>query len=191
MLPALPVEDLLGGGIDLWFGRLCHLVIERGIKAFFSRPVPPGLPLEADCPVPEFYRRLLAAAEALAEAFFLSSFGAEILGAGPEAVETEVPFTMRMPSGPGFVSGIMDLVVRFEDRTRIVDFKTDGTVLPGSHDVQLGIYRRAAESIWGRPSESFLYYLRSGEAVRTDSPLPDFSEVIPQPSAIITSIPKS
>jgi ATP-dependent exoDNAse (exonuclease V) beta subunit len=177
-LPAVPVEDLLGGDMDAWFGSLCHLVIEGRVKALRGRPVPKGRPLEADCPRPEAYDRLLSAAEALGDGFFASPFGAEIFG-GPEAeVETEVPFTARL--GPDrrrgvYVNGVMDLAVVYKDKVRIVDFKTDRTALSGSHDIQLGIYRRAAEAIWSRPAESFVYYLRSGEAVQVDSPLPDFS----------------
>jgi ATP-dependent exoDNAse (exonuclease V) beta subunit len=183
-LPGTPVEGLLGGGMDAWFGSLCHLVIERRVRALSLRPVPPGLPLQAECPRPEVYGRLHAAAEAFAEGFFSSPFGGEIFGSGTAVIETEVPFTARLGPGPGYVNGIMDLVVLFEDKTWVVDFKTDRTADPGRHGIQLGIYRRAAEAIWGRPAEAFVFYLRSGEAVRVDTgglQLP----------ASITSMPRS
>lgn len=70
------------------------------------------------------------------------------------------------------LNGAMDLVLFEEQGLTIVDFKTD-RVTPGQeearageHALQLSLYQKAAEAVFGRPvAEKWVWFLRTGKGV--------------------------
>lgn len=62
-------------------------------------------------------------------------------------------------------SGVIDLLCVGKDRVIIVDYKTDKVVNPDLHRYQLNTYRKAAESIFNLPVETYLYYIRNNQIV--------------------------
>ena len=71
--------------------------------------------------------------------------------------------------GDTVVDGIIDLLCISKDKIIIVDYKTDSIRAPERHLAQLGYYRKALSTIYtGRPIETYVFYLRSGEAVKVD-----------------------
>ncbi len=182
-----------GEGMEVWFGSLCHKVVEeiirrrraagRGGPAGNAAPGPAeeaavraAAPLRADCPSPEKYDGLLESALRLAAGFFASPFAERLFAASGGFAEPEVPFTAKPGEGRIVVNGIMDLVFPLPEETVVVDFKTDRTEEPELHAVQMAVYRTAAEAIWGKPARTYLYYLRSGLAVLSEEPLPAFAD---------------
>ena len=62
---------------------------------------------------------------------------------------------------PKVLHGSIDLVLRYTDCVRIIDFKTDSHYQPALHAMQLKLYRQAAQSIYNLPVYSALCYVRS------------------------------
>lgn len=169
-IPSPAVDELLGESQDaeVYFGSLCHRLIENAVSGRKEAE-----PMKGSCPDPGRYARFLDEASRLAGGFFASTFAAELTARG--RLESEVGFVSRYGTGggPASVRGSIDLVSVREDHVVVVDFKTDRTRDERSHDVQLAFYKRAAEDIYGLPAETWLFYLRSGEAVkRADLPEP-------------------
>jgi ATP-dependent exoDNAse (exonuclease V) beta subunit len=176
---------------ELYFGSLCHRIIELlpegGLSADGELVLKKASvlramrPLEEDSPSGEDYEGLFEEALRLGENFFASDFFRRLFGeaqknaAVKEKIEAEVPFVMNADSAALafgeeglLVNGVMDLVIHLPAKTVVVDFKTDRAVRPEDHEVQLALYRAAALHLWGKESETWLYYLRSGEAVRSE-----------------------
>ncbi len=64
------------------------------------------------------------------------------------------------------VEGIIDLICIGREKIIIVDYKTDSIRLPERHKAQLGYYKKAIETIYSNLKvETYIYYLRSGEAL--------------------------
>ncbi len=184
---------------DLWFGSLCHRVVEQVLRRRLAdagregpgaqeRPregfllrraeeeaVRAGRPLRGECPRPESYEAFLEEALGLAAGFFASPLAEDLFARAAAAgvpPEPEVPFIAKPWQGGPLVNGVMDLVFPLPEETVVVDFKTDRVEAPEAHRFQMAVYRTAAEEIWGRPARAWLYYLRSGGTVRCREPLP-------------------
>jgi len=69
---------------------------------------------------------------------------------------------------PGFVEGSIDLVVLGENRTLILDYKTDAEVAPARYWSQLGLYGMVARHCGLAPGEVelALFYVRAGQLLR-------------------------
>ena len=67
----------------------------------------------------------------------------------------------------------MDLIFKENKsgKVYVVDFKSDGTVNPKEHFVQLALYKKAAAALCNVEEEKvevYVYYLRFGEAVNME-----------------------
>jgi len=155
--PADPIDALLdeNGVTAAEFGTWAHRAIEArflGLQAFLPEALAPAL-------------------ESMAARFLESPLGAE--AAAAQWRESEYAFITRWElddgSGGGkrsvSVSGQMDLVFDRGDAVVVVDYKTDRIEDPALHAEQLAVYRKAATDLRGKKAETWLFYLRSGNAV--------------------------
>jgi hypothetical protein len=126
-------------------------------------------------------RPILRAAEAMARDFLQSTYGGR-LRAQRGRVRVEEPFLLHYPLAGDevWISGQFDFIVAPEPTVRhevepvlIVDLKTDREPAPRNHALQMFLYRRAAEQIFGRPAVSVLHYLRYGHSVPLAEPFTD------------------
>lgn len=151
----------------LFFGELTHRIIEYAVK---HRSLPEDAQLLGVMrrPPKPFWKEAFALAEQ-----FLSSPDGEKVRQAQEA-ESEVSFVLWGPYGPDggeiFVQGQIDLLLHWEDRCEVIDFKTDRRAVPEQHEQQLRIYCDAVKQMTGKPVEGMLYYLRSGEVWRLELP---------------------
>ncbi|MFP4151835.1 MAG: UvrD-helicase domain-containing protein [Alkalispirochaeta sp.] len=114
----------------------------------------------------------------LSERFLASEFWDQLRSPGEDrSVECEVPFYLRAGEPALYLNGKIDLVVEGSDRVEIVDFKSDLEVVPEHYEMQMAVYRRAAEELYGKPGTVHLFYLRTGEAVRIDA---DLNTLLPE-----------
>lgn len=67
------------------------------------------------------------------------------------------------------VRGQIDLLLQREEEVVAVDFKTDRSARPEDYAVQMALYRKAAEGLYGKPARSVLVYVRSGELREVDT----------------------
>ncbi len=156
------------GGDPLFFGTLCHRIIEHAVE-FGTPPSGPG-DLKGDFdrdPSPCWEE-----AAALSVGFLESPAGRRIKAAGK--AESEVPFVMWGPYGDEgreiFVQGQADLVLYWDEYCEVIDFKTDQVFAPENHALQLRIYCDAMGHITGKPARGMLYYLRSGRTWDLEAP---------------------
>jgi ATP-dependent helicase/nuclease subunit A len=59
----------------------------------------------------------------------------------------------------------MDLAFELDGTVYVIDYKTDRDEIPDRHREQLAVYRKAAKDLFGKPVETWLFYLRTGHAV--------------------------
>jgi len=156
------------------FGTLCHGLVEALLQRPGKEPVLAGPVAKALEALGASEReRALAEAISLAQGFIASERGLEAARArdarragAPDAIfEIEYPFVWRGEADAGkavLLSGSMDLVYGGPDGLVVVDFKTDARQEPAHHAFQLSVYRDAAEAIFQRPSQAYIYYLRHG-----------------------------
>ena len=74
-----------------------------------------------------------------------------------------------------FINGQADLVVLKNNEVVVIDFKTDQQIRPWKYSAQLYIYRTALSQIYGKPSRSYIFYLRSGEEMEVKEKITDFN----------------
>ncbi len=153
-------------------GTLIHRRIESTLDVHRGEPVEPWN-LAGDS---------MAAGRAaeIADAFLSSpawlSFLARLRGFD---VAAEVPFLFYLPGSDdsaweeAFFSGAVDAVFTSENRTVIVDFKSDSVMRPADHRVQLALYRRAFAEIHRRPVEAYIAYVRFQEILRVEDEIDD------------------
>jgi ATP-dependent exoDNAse (exonuclease V) beta subunit len=105
----------------------------------------------------------------LAQNFLTSDLLASLRAQQSLAIESEVRFLLRYNTDSWFSSehdhlilaGSIDLLVRFPDCVRIIDFKTDSWKNPKLHELQLSVYREAARRLYALPVYSTLCYVRA------------------------------
>ena len=85
----------------------------------------------------------------------------------------EIPFTIEVPDGPGYVNGRIDLLFREVTTWTVVDYKTDvvdeALGLAGAaskHEAQAGAYVEAVRRITGTPAEVVFVFARTGGEAR-------------------------
>ncbi|MFP4364062.1 MAG: UvrD-helicase domain-containing protein [Spirochaetia bacterium] len=153
------------------FGELCHWYIQ---KRFSSLRLPSGL-------LQDFSEKDAAVfkqeAQKLADSFFRSSFWKEMKSADSIYSEREFSSLIKVGQKEYFVNGQFDLFCMFHDTVVIIDFKTDRNIVSGEYDVQLAFYKKAAQELSALPVETYLWYLRSNEAVKNASS--------PQPAEVL------
>jgi ATP-dependent exoDNAse (exonuclease V) beta subunit len=161
-LPPVAADDLLKElDLETRFGTLTHqLLAEWGADPDADPPEPDwkGIPQE-------HRQTLFLSAAALCRSFFDSELGLRCRQA--TRVDREFPFLYRHEDeqGPLYISGQIDLVFEWRDRLYLLDFKTDSSYRPGEHDCQLAFYRLALAEQTEGEILTFLFLLRSGEAV--------------------------
>ncbi len=166
ILPGLPIDELLTEGRrEALFGEVVHRLIELLLR---SGQVPEdasalGVPELGAMESPADARRLFDAAREVVEGFLEAApeLGLRFPG-GPE-IRSETPFLLRRsdPDGPLLVRGKIDLLLLFPEEVRIIDFKTDRTLLPERHGLQIALYCQAAQELFGRRATGWLYYVRA------------------------------
>lgn len=67
------------------------------------------------------------------------------------------------------LQGVIDCFFKESDVWVVVDYKTDANPNPSEHAAQLAFYERAVSRITGGPTEGYLYYLKTHEAVRVNA----------------------
>ncbi len=139
------------------FGTLVHLLLENAVlgemtdTTLFFRDE-------------EEHDAIIESAMRLRDNFLTSDFRKALEG---YKLYPEKEFYIK--DGDTVVDGIIDLLCISKDRIIIVDYKTDSIRAPEKHRAQLGYYRKALSTIYtGRPIETYVFYLRSGEAVKVD-----------------------
>jgi ATP-dependent exoDNAse (exonuclease V) beta subunit len=175
-LPAIDVDPLLKKlDLETRFGVLTHQLLARWGSDSTGKPPEPDW-----IRIPKEHRdRLLASALALCRNFFDSELG--VLCMKATRVERELPFLYLYEDqqGPLYIGGQIDLAFQAQDRLYLLDFKTDRRYSAGEHECQLALYRLAlAEQIEGE-IQTFLFLLRSGQALRCDMPI-DLGRLIPK-----------
>ena len=175
-LPAIDADALLKElDLETRFGSLTHQLLAQW------GPDPHGIPPEPDWTrIPREHReRLLSSAVALCRNFFVSELGA--LSMQATRVDRELPFLYLYEDeqGPLYINGQIDLAFQWRDRLYLVDFKTDRSYSPGEHECQLALYRLALGEQNKGEIRTFLFLLRSGRALRCDTPI-DLAEWIPR-----------
>lgn len=132
------------------FGTFAHRAIEErftGIRGFMNEELRPIITVMTD-------------------RFFLSELGKMSLKA--DWRECEYGFITRYPfEGARLtVTGQIDLVFEYEGKIYIIDYKTDRVENPEIHAEQLAVYRKAIGDLRKKPPETWIFYLRSGNAVQ-------------------------
>lgn len=185
LLPSVEADPMLiEYHLEASFGSWVHLLLQKSLSSFIE-----GLPeariTEEDallCMPLEMTRLelgrqrekiLIGSALLLVNNFLSSRFFAELLDNGPIALESEVPFIMRWENPePILLRGSIDLLLRYRNCTRVIDFKTDAYRQPEQHEAQLEIYGEAAKRLYDLPVYTDLFYLRGVEnwfSLRRDS----------------------
>ncbi|HOC30104.1 MAG TPA: PD-(D/E)XK nuclease family protein, partial [Treponemataceae bacterium] len=85
--------------------------------------------------------------------------------------KTEYGFITKYPWNGNLltVTGQMDLVFEQGNRIIVVDYKTDRDENPETHADQLAVYRKAAAELRpGKQPETWIFWLRTGTAVRVE-----------------------
>jgi len=175
-LQAVDADALLKDlDLEIRFGILTHQLL----KQWGTDPA--GKPPEPDWTrIPKEHRQaLLNSAIGLCRNFFDSELGA--LSMQASRVDRESPFLYlhEDEEGPLYINGQIDLVFQWQDRLYLVDFKTDRTYSPAEHDCQLALYRLALAEQTEQEIHTFLFLLRSGEALRCNAQF-DPAEWIPK-----------
>ena len=166
-----------GGMSEADFGTLAHEFVEARLRNPERRPEPS--PRMATV-LAHFGDRnaLQARALAMADRFLGTELGRQAAvardraarvrppgdRATPAIFETEYAFVHRLDTrdGPVYLTGAMDLVFGDRSGLTVVDFKTDARPEPGRHDFQLGLYREAAEALFGATARALIHYLAAG-----------------------------
>lgn len=150
---------------DAW-GSLVHAVLEARLA---PRPREPRIPAKLRETLEEggeaAARGAIERATRLAEVFLGSELGRRALASKERYVELKVALGLDRsvaPNAPRYLRGSIDLAFAEEGGMVIVDYKTDASMLAGRHDPQVAAYKAAAEAIFGRRTEAWVFYLYGG-----------------------------
>ncbi len=156
-LPPLSVDDLIRDGAER-FGTLVHRALELLAISEDTSSLPNLFPEHSM----ENQLRIITSARSIAADFWNSDQRKALIPDGIR-VYAETPFTLGMKTGSAVraVDGIIDLHCILADRIVCLDFKTNRTIIPGEYDMQMYIYRKALQAIYGKPVRTYLIYLRN------------------------------
>ncbi len=88
---------------------------------------------------------------------------------GFENAYAEIECSLPVPSADMILRGVIDLIMVFEDRVEVHDYKTDiGDRFEGEYEFQLSVYGESAERFYGRPVECYIDYVSQGRSKRVD-----------------------
>jgi ATP-dependent exoDNAse (exonuclease V) beta subunit len=152
---------------ETW-GSLVHAVLESRLA---PRPAEPRFTakmreaLEEKLGGEASVRDAIGRATHLAEVFLVSDLGRRALASNERYVELKVAIGLdetAAHNAPRLARGSVDLAFVEEGRIVVVDYKTDASIETGGHDLQVAAYKRAAEAIFGRRAEAWVFYLYGG-----------------------------
>lgn len=173
-------------GLEAAFGTYVHALLERALdpSSVANPSAGPGTPVEHDellssrlfSGLSDPERSLLHAEAATAAATFLGSPIGQHARADIDR-ETELEFVYRAesPYEDVVLSGSIDLTFQYSGKRVVVDYKTDAEEKPENYAVQLELYRRAAQELFGEAPDVYLFYLRTGRE-QLVMPSPDLPE---------------
>ncbi len=169
----LDLSALPEGRREALFGTLAHAAADlllREPDPDAARIDPEALPfaLRRDVP-PAAMATVLPQAEALAKRFLAGSYGRRLRAAAtPPRVEQPFVLYQALSAGEAWITGQFDFLVEETETIVIIDLKSDVEVAPERHAVQMFLYRRAAERMFGRPAISALHYLRYDRTIEVN-----------------------
>jgi ATP-dependent helicase/nuclease subunit A len=143
------------------FGSLVHAILEGKLKNRAPK-IPAYIKSRFDDG--KVFEKVKTEAEAMADKFLKSELGRRM--AESKRYEAEYPIvTAANAAGKKIpITGTIDLLFEEELDLVVVDFKTDRNEKPGEHYPQLKVYAKAAQDIFGKNAEAWIFYLRSGNA---------------------------
>jgi ATP-dependent exoDNAse (exonuclease V) beta subunit len=139
-------------------GTIAHACIEAYFKGLNKVEIPPRIGARLSKKVEEI---VLGEAAKMRDGFLVSELGKKAIIANRESwLESEFPI-VYYPDDNTIVNGSIDLLFEYEGTIYIVDYKTDSVQRPEEHRLQLEIYKKAIESIYGTDKVgAYLFYLR-------------------------------
>jgi ATP-dependent helicase/nuclease subunit A len=151
---------LKGAKIDAAeFGTIAHAFLEAH---FTGKPplIPPAIAFKLS---DKELDKLSSVSGSITERFLDSKLGR--LTRGASFWETEFPFLTRVRTKfkAVVIRGKIDLLFESGGTVHVVDFKTDREINPEHHYGQLAVYERAVSDIYGKPVQTWLFYLRYAE----------------------------
>ncbi|MBQ9237861.1 MAG: UvrD-helicase domain-containing protein [Treponema sp.] len=159
------------------FGTLMHAYLENVLQS--DAPY--------DCPLPEsllsriprpFVRSIQRACIQMRDAFLASDVGTLFLANKARWFRTEYRFKSVISST--VISGTIDvLFMTADDQAVIIDYKTDGEIVPERYYEQLYCYQHAAALLRSLPRENIrciVFYLRYGTACDVTAALASLSD---------------
>ncbi|MFN2311060.1 MAG: UvrD-helicase domain-containing protein [Spirochaetia bacterium] len=160
-------------GLEAAFGTYVHALLELALDspATAGGPAPSGTAVEQDelvsnqlfSGLAESERSLVHAEAATAVETFLGSFlGVQAMGDNERETELAFVYRAECPYEHIMLSGSIDLTFRHAGKRVVIDYKSDTEENPEHYLVQLELYRRAAQEIFGEAPDVFLFYLRTG-----------------------------
>jgi ATP-dependent exoDNAse (exonuclease V) beta subunit len=176
LLPSIGADVVLAEyDLSAHFGTWVHALLEYAIttnsEAVYASDALAQMPKVIErMQLPQRKLDLLTdSAIQLAQNFLTSDLLASLRAQQSLAIESEVRFLLRYNTDSWFSSehdhlilaGSIDLLVRFPDCVRIIDFKTDSWKNPKLHELQLSVYREAARRLYALPVYSTLCYVRA------------------------------
>ncbi len=131
------------------FGVYAHKTIEARFTGF-----PAFMPAE-----------LRPTAEAMADRFLASALGKKAVSSQWKKSEFGFVTRYEFDEKQLIISGQIDLHFEYDNKVYVVDYKTDKTENTDWHAEQMAVYRKAACDLYGKETEIWLFYLRTGNAV--------------------------
>ncbi|MDY0371811.1 MAG: UvrD-helicase domain-containing protein [Sphaerochaetaceae bacterium] len=173
-LPPIPADSIINEySLATLFGTWCHNLLQDSIQKIIEAEIPIiSLQDSRDCMPKEFLRypitkkNLAIIGESvllLVQNFLSSELLHLLLNDHPLGIESEVGFAYRAKVADNeraVIHGSIDLLVRYSDKIRIIDFKTDAFLAPEQHTLQLTMYRKAMQRLYDLPVQATLVYLR-------------------------------
>ena len=141
------------------FGTLCHELLEKSIIGFDIEEIE-----EKDYPkvvskFPKVHQaEILDFGIKLSLAFIHSSIYSKLKEDNPIEISCESEFMLK--EGANYIKGRADLVVEYENRIEILDFKTDLYKQEGIYDKQMQLYKDAFSGITQKETNTRVIYLR-------------------------------
>jgi ATP-dependent exoDNAse (exonuclease V) beta subunit len=151
------------------FGTIVHGFLEDHFRGAAPQ-IPPRIQARLEDPDLALIHE---AAEAMAQGFLDSGIGKQSRGAAYREPEFPLITLAETRAGKIPITGQIDLLFEWEGIMHIVDFKTDRVEQPEQHYGQLAVYQRAVSDIFDKPVRSWLFYLRSSNAVEVTEKVRD------------------
>ncbi|AEJ18235.1 UvrD-helicase domain-containing protein [Gracilinema caldarium] len=178
-LPTLTVDHLIASSkndLETLFGTLCHTIIQHTLEGKGMEPPRELLAEFKTIELSKEHQKLfIEEAQNLAQQFLKTEYGKAAFNAKPK-LRTEYSFLLPLQNSdqrPILVKGSIDLIYETENHCVIIDFKTDKTLQPEIHRIQLECYHRAGKAFSDKPVKTLLVYLRSMNTIEIKPILSD------------------